>query len=83
MPLHSAIPLRECARRQVTLGVRYEPAPDRALAIGGNALLKEKESGLQEEQLENARETAEMLARVVAAGYSLCGCMGTVPRWAT
>lgn len=43
------------------------------LAIGGNALLKEKERGPQEEQLENARETAEMLAKVVAEGYPLRG----------
>ena len=50
------------------------------LAIGGNALLKEKESGLQEEQLENARETAEMLARVVAEGYALCVVHGNGPQ---
>ncbi len=50
------------------------------LAIGGNALLKEKERGLQEEQLENARETAEMLARVVAEGYALCVVHGNGPQ---
>ena len=50
------------------------------LAIGGNALLKEKERGLQEEQLENARETAEMLAKVVAEGYSLCVVHGNGPQ---
>jgi carbamate kinase len=50
------------------------------LAIGGNALLKENESGLQEEQLENARETAEMLARVVAEGYALCVVHGNGPQ---
>jgi carbamate kinase len=50
------------------------------LAIGGNALLKERESGLQEEQLENARETAEMLARVVAEGYALCVVHGNGPQ---
>ena len=50
------------------------------LAIGGNALLKEKERGLQEEQQENARETAEMLARVVAEGYALCVVHGNGPQ---
>ena len=56
------------------------PRPIALLAIGGNALLKEKESGLQEEQLENARETAETLARVVAAGYALCIVHGNGPQ---
>ena len=37
------------------------------IAIGGNALLKEKERGLQEEQLENARECAEMFGNVIKA----------------
>ncbi len=50
------------------------------LAIGGNALLKEKERGLQEEQLENARETAEMLAKVIVEGYSLCVVHGNGPQ---
>ncbi len=50
------------------------------LAIGGNALLKEDERGLQEEQLENARDCAEMLARVVAQGYSLCVVHGNGPQ---
>ncbi len=50
------------------------------LAIGGNALLKEKGRGLQEEQLENARETAEMLARVVAEGFALCVVHGNGPQ---
>ncbi len=50
------------------------------LAIGGNALLKEDERGFQEEQLENARDCAEMLARVVAQGYSLCVVHGNGPQ---
>ncbi len=50
------------------------------LAIGGNALLKEKERGLQEEQLENSRETAEMLAKVIVEGYSLCVVHGNGPQ---
>ncbi|HJW10079.1 MAG TPA: carbamate kinase [Holophagaceae bacterium] len=54
--------------------------PIALLAIGGNALLREKERGLQEEQLENARETAEMLARVVAQGYALCVVHGNGPQ---
>ena len=50
------------------------------LAIGGNALLREKERGLQEEQLENSRETAEMLAKVIVEGYSLCVVHGNGPQ---
>jgi carbamate kinase len=50
------------------------------LAIGGNALLKEKERGLQDEQLENAREIAEMLARIVEQGYALCVVHGNGPQ---
>ena len=50
------------------------------IAIGGNALLKEKEKGLQEEQLENARECAEMFGNVVKAGYSLCIVHGNGPQ---
>jgi carbamate kinase len=50
------------------------------LAIGGNALLKEKERGLQEEQLDNARDCAEMLARVVQSGYALCVVHGNGPQ---
>ena len=56
------------------------PRPVALLAIGGNALLKERERGLQEEQLDNARETAEMLARVVAEGYALCVVHGNGPQ---
>jgi carbamate kinase len=50
------------------------------LAVGGNALLREGEWGLQEDQLANARETAEMLARVVAEGYALCVVHGNGPQ---
>ena len=50
------------------------------LAIGGNALIKENERGLQEEQLENARDCAEMLARVVGQGFSLCVVHGNGPQ---
>ena len=50
------------------------------IAIGGNALLKEKEQGLQEEQLENARGCAEMFANVIQAGYSLCVVHGNGPQ---
>lgn len=56
------------------------PRPIALLAIGGNALLKEKERGLQEEQLENARDCAEMLSRVVGQGYSLCVVHGNGPQ---
>jgi carbamate kinase len=50
------------------------------IAIGGNALLKEKQKGLQEEQLENARECAEMFGNVIKAGYSLCIVHGNGPQ---
>jgi carbamate kinase len=50
------------------------------IAIGGNALLQEKQRGLQEEQLENARECAEMFANVIKAGYSLCIVHGNGPQ---
>ena len=49
------------------------------LAIGGNALLKEDERGLQEEQLRTP-DCAEMLARVVAQGYSFCVVHGNGPQ---
>jgi carbamate kinase len=50
------------------------------IAIGGNALLQEKTRGLQEEQLENARQTAEMFAKVVQSGMSLCIVHGNGPQ---
>ena len=50
------------------------------IAIGGNALLKEKERGYQEEQLENARACAEMFGNVIQAGYSLCIVHGNGPQ---
>ena len=50
------------------------------IAIGGNALLKEKERGYQEEQLENARECAEMFGNVIKAGFSLCIVHGNGPQ---
>ena len=50
------------------------------IAIGGNALLTEKEKGLQEEQLENARRCAEMFANVIKAGFSLCVVHGNGPQ---
>jgi len=50
------------------------------IAIGGNALLQEKQRGLQEEQLENARQTAEMFGNVIQEGYSLCVVHGNGPQ---
>jgi len=50
------------------------------IAIGGNALLKEKERGLQEEQLENARQCAEMFGNVIKAGFALCVVHGNGPQ---
>ena len=59
---------------------RSAAKPIALLAIGGNALLREGEKGLQEEQLENARDCAEMLARVVGQGYALCVVHGNGPQ---
>jgi carbamate kinase len=50
------------------------------IAIGGNALLQETQRGLQEEQLENARQTAEMFGNVIQAGYALCVVHGNGPQ---
>jgi len=50
------------------------------IAIGGNALLQERQRGLQEEQLESARQTAEMFGNVIQAGYSLCVVHGNGPQ---
>ncbi len=50
------------------------------IAIGGNALLQEKQKGTQEEQLQNAAECAEMFANVIQAGYSLCVVHGNGPQ---
>ncbi|WP_306600093.1 carbamate kinase [Geothrix sp. 21YS21S-2] len=50
------------------------------IAIGGNALLQEKQLGVQEEQLENARQTAEMFGNVIKAGYALCVVHGNGPQ---
>ncbi|BDU77259.1 carbamate kinase [Mesoterricola sediminis] len=50
------------------------------IAIGGNALLQEKHRGLQEEQLDSARQTAEMFGNVIRAGYSLCIVHGNGPQ---
>lgn len=50
------------------------------IAIGGNALLKEKQKGTQEEQLDSARECAVMFANVIKAGYSLCVVHGNGPQ---
>jgi len=38
------------------------------LAFGGNALIKAGEDGLQKDQLENAKEAAEMTVRLLGAG---------------
>jgi carbamate kinase len=50
------------------------------IAIGGNALLQEKQCGYQEEQLENAQQTAEMFGNVIKSGYSLCVVHGNGPQ---
>ena len=39
------------------------------VAFGGNALIKSQELGLQKQQLENAKEAAEMVVDLVAKGF--------------
>ncbi|HLO67985.1 MAG TPA: carbamate kinase [Holophaga sp.] len=56
------------------------PSKIALIAIGGNALLQEKHRGLQEEQLDSARQTAEMFGNVIKAGYSLCVVHGNGPQ---
>ena len=50
------------------------------IAIGGNALLQEKQQGYQEEQLENAQRTADMFGNIIQSGYSLCVVHGNGPQ---
>ena len=39
------------------------------VAFGGNALIKSQELGLQKQQIENAKEAAEMVVRLVEQGF--------------
>lgn len=50
------------------------------IAIGGNALLREDQIGLQEEQIENAKQTANMFDVIIRNGYSLCVVHGNGPQ---
>ncbi|MFQ5816693.1 MAG: carbamate kinase [Terriglobia bacterium] len=50
------------------------------IAIGGNSLVREGESGTIEEQLRNAEETCEGIANIVAAGYRVVVTHGNGPQ---
>lgn len=50
------------------------------IAIGGNSLIREGESGTIEEQLRNAEETCEGIASIVAAGYWVVITHGNGPQ---
>jgi len=54
--------------------------PIALVAIGGNALIKERERGFQTEQLLHARECAAMFARIIEAGHALCVVHGNGPQ---
>jgi len=50
------------------------------VAIGGNALLKHRERGTAEEQLENVRMTCKHLVRLIKDGYKLAITHGNGPQ---
>nr|WP_320131176.1 carbamate kinase [uncultured Holophaga sp.] len=54
--------------------------PIALVAIGGNALIPERERGLQSEQLAHARECAGMFAGIIKAGFALCVVHGNGPQ---
>ncbi|MBP1628575.1 MAG: carbamate kinase [Holophagaceae bacterium] len=54
--------------------------PIALVAIGGNALIPEREAGLPSEQLAHARECALMFARIIQAGHALCVVHGNGPQ---
>jgi carbamate kinase len=50
------------------------------IAFGGNALLREDQRGLQEEQIKNAEQAARLMAGVVRKGYELIIVHGNGPQ---
>jgi carbamate kinase len=50
------------------------------IAFGGNALLPEKQKGLQEEQMRNAQKAAEMMVQIIKKGYELIVVHGNGPQ---
>jgi carbamate kinase len=50
------------------------------IAFGGNAILPEKQRGLQTEQMDNARKAARLMTHVVKKGYDLIIVHGNGPQ---
>jgi len=50
------------------------------IAFGGNALLREDQRGLQEEQIKNAEQAARLMVGVVRKGYELIIVHGNGPQ---
>jgi carbamate kinase len=50
------------------------------IAFGGNALLPEKQRGLQEEQMRNAQRAARLMVHIVRKGYELIIVHGNGPQ---
>jgi carbamate kinase len=50
------------------------------IAFGGNALLPERQRGLQEEQMRNAQKAARLMVHVVRKGYDLIIVHGNGPQ---
>ena len=68
--------------------VRSDTMTDRAweketrvlIALGGNAILKHKESGTAEEQVHNVRQVCHLIARLVQSGYHIVITHGNGPQ---
>jgi carbamate kinase len=50
------------------------------IALGGNAILKHKESGTAEEQMHNIRQVCHLIARLVQSGYHVAITHGNGPQ---
>lgn len=50
------------------------------IALGGNAILRHKESGTAEEQIHNIREVCHLIARLVQSGYHVAITHGNGPQ---
>ena len=54
--------------------------PIAVVAFGGNAILKERERGTQEEQIRHCDEAADLMAQIVNRGYDLVIVHGNGPQ---
>jgi carbamate kinase len=50
------------------------------IAFGGNALLRENQRGIQDEQMKNAEKAAELMVHIVRKGYELIIVHGNGPQ---